>query len=394
MSEAKCTLLPRKWKTPTSQRVAHEKRRNIVRLSSLQPYILTAVAIALSIPARLLLDPWLGDKLAFVTMFPVVVIAAWWAGPGPAVMATLLGTAGFAFFVLEPRSSFAIASPEYRIGVAVNAVVCLACTALIASLRRARSQAEATAWQAKLQQQQLEQAAAERSLVEATLRSSEEQFRALFDLSAVGQTLADPATLQLTRVNRKYCEITGYAAEELVAVVPGDHSSRRSHHNCEGYSRLLRGELSEFATQKRYIRKDGTIIWVQVNISLVPGGPNQPLRTAAIIQDITAGKQLELSLKESEGRFRGIFDQAAVGVGQTNLQRQIIDVNPGLCRILGYERHELVGLNIRDISHPDERATSAEAMRPLLAARPRASRWRGVIDTSRVITSGRKRLPR
>jgi len=71
--------------------------RNIVRLSSLQPYILTAVAIALSIPARLLLDPWLGDKLAFVTMFPVVVIAAWWAGPGPAVMATLLGTAASRF---------------------------------------------------------------------------------------------------------------------------------------------------------------------------------------------------------------------------------------------------------------------------------------------------------
>src|SRR5204863_1951584 len=116
-------------------------------------------------------------------------------------------------------------------------------------------------------------------------------------------------------------------------------------------------------------RKDGSTIWVQVNITLVPGGPSQPVRTAAIIQDITASKQLELSLKESEARFRGIFDQAAVGVGRTNLDRVLIDVNPGLCRMLGYERDELIGHNISDVSHPGEQATSATAMRPLLAGK-------------------------
>src|SRR4029079_8265911 len=78
----------------------------------IRAYLLTALALAVCIPLRLLLDPLLGDKMPFVTVFPVVVVAAWWAGVGPALMATALGSAGIAFFVLEPRNSFTIASPE------------------------------------------------------------------------------------------------------------------------------------------------------------------------------------------------------------------------------------------------------------------------------------------
>jgi PAS domain S-box-containing protein len=336
--------------------------------ATIGPYFYTAIAIGLSIPARLLLDPVVGDKMPFVAMFPVVVVSAWYAGAGPALMATFLGSIGVAFFILEPRNSLVIAQPEFRIGIFINGLVCVACIALFSSLRRARSVAEAKVWEAKLREKQLEHEAAERALVEGALRSSEEQFRALFDLSAVGQTLADPRTLKLTRVNRKYCEITGYSADELIgkSFLDVTHPEDREK-NLEGYSRLVRGEISEFAMQKRYVRKDGRLIWVEVHISVVPGGPNQPTRTAAIIQDITASKELELSLRESEERFRGIFDQAAVGVGQTNLERVFIDANPGLCHMLGFTREELVGRNVQDVSHPDERGTSAEAIRPLLA---------------------------
>jgi PAS domain S-box-containing protein len=331
------------------------------------PYALTAIAVALAIPVRLVLDPLLGDKLAFVTVFPVIVVSAWYAGAGPALMATFLGSLAVAYFILEPRGSFAIAQREYQIGIFVNAVISIGCIALFASLHRARSKAEAKAWEAKLREQQLEHEASGRSIIEANLRASEEQFRAMFDLSAVGQTLADPTTLKLTRVNRKYCEITGYSEDELVGktFVELTHPDDRER-NSSGYEQLVRGEIPEFTSQKRYIRNDGRVIWVQVNISLVPAGPHRPLRTAAIIQDITASKELELSLRESEERFRGIFDQAAVGVGQTSLDRVIVNVNPGLCRMLGYTAEELVGAKVLDLSHPDEHAASAEAMRPLL----------------------------
>src|SRR6478609_1640055 len=90
---------------------------------TIRAYLLTALAVGVSIPLRLLLDPVLGDKLVFVTVFPIVVVAAWCAGVGPALLATALGSAGVAFFILEPRHSFAIASPEYRVGIVVNGVV-------------------------------------------------------------------------------------------------------------------------------------------------------------------------------------------------------------------------------------------------------------------------------
>src|SRR5436305_15282357 len=100
------------------------------RWRTIHAYLLTALAIALSIPLRLLLDPVLGDKMAFVTVFPIVVVTAWCAGVGPALMATALGSAAVAFFVLEPRNSFAIASLEYRIGIVFNALVFVACIAI------------------------------------------------------------------------------------------------------------------------------------------------------------------------------------------------------------------------------------------------------------------------
>ncbi len=83
--------------------------------------------------------------------------------------------------------------------------------------------------------------------------------------------------------------------------------------------------------------------------------------------DITELKRAEQALRESEERFRGIFNQAAVGVGRSDLERVFIDVNPGLCHMLGYEREELVGRSVREISHQEEWEPSGEALRPLLA---------------------------
>src|SRR5439155_241056 len=74
----------------------------------------------------------------------------------------------------------------------------------------------------------------------------------------------------------------------------------------------------------------------------------------------------EASLRVSEERFRGIFNQAAVGVGQTSLERIVIDVNPGLCRILGYRREEFLGHHINEFTHPEEQEWAAATMQPLI----------------------------
>ena len=333
-----------------------------------RPYLLTALAIAAAIPLRLLLDPILGDKMAFVTMFPIVIASAWYAGARPALLGTLLGTAGVVFFVMAPRYTFVIAHSEDRAGAVINVVICTACAALIGSLRHSRRLAEENAAAAAQRERELQREAAERIAAEASLRRSEAQFRAIFELSAVGQAQADPLTGRLLRVNHRFCEIVGYSEEELLELTFLDltHPEDRERTQTE-LARLVRGEIPEYQMQKRYCRKDGGTIWGQVHVSLVPGGPNEPPRTAAIVQDITAAKQLEFSLRESEERFRCLFDQAAVGVGRSSLDRVVMDVNPGLCRMLGCTREELVGKTIRDLSHPDEYESSAAALQPLFA---------------------------
>src|SRR5687767_15961357 len=76
--------------------------------------------------SRLLLVPFVGDRVPFITFFPAVFALAWWGGWRPTLLATLLSVPVLTYFVLEPRYSFAIALPEYRAGLAVFVIVALA----------------------------------------------------------------------------------------------------------------------------------------------------------------------------------------------------------------------------------------------------------------------------
>src|SRR5947209_5099319 len=81
--------------------------------------ILTALAVVL----RLLLDPLLGEHLPFITLFAAVGFVAWYGGRGPALLALLAGALGVTVFVLQPRYSFAVAQPEYQVGLLLYGVV-------------------------------------------------------------------------------------------------------------------------------------------------------------------------------------------------------------------------------------------------------------------------------
>jgi PAS domain S-box-containing protein len=134
----------------------------------------------------------------------------------------------------------------------------------------------------------------ERAYAEAALRQSEEEFRAIFEFSSVGKAQADAATRRLLRVNPKLCEITLYAHHELIGkdfeelVHPLDRERSRVEFN-----KMLSGDSLQFDTEKRLLRRDGTSIWVHVNATLLRDAQGKPLRTIAMIQDISARKQAE-----------------------------------------------------------------------------------------------------
>lgn len=73
-----------------------------------------------------------------------------------------------------------------------------------------------------------------------------------------------------------------------------------------------------------------------------------------IIDDISEQKRVEKELRESEERFRGVFEQVAIGIEQMDLDDRIMNINPMMTQILGYSREELAGKTFEEITHPED----------------------------------------
>jgi PAS domain S-box-containing protein len=135
---------------------------------------------------------------------------------------------------------------------------------------------------------------AERARAEEEIRQSEREFRAIFELSSVGMAQRDLSTGLIIRLNQKLCEMTGYSAKELltrkdIMLTHPDYRERDQ----EVRAGVLKGESDTWLIEKQYVRKDGEVIWVQVNGRLIRDSSGRPFRTVAVIQDITERKQAE-----------------------------------------------------------------------------------------------------
>jgi diguanylate cyclase (GGDEF)-like protein/PAS domain S-box-containing protein len=144
----------------------------------------------------------------------------------------------------------------------------------------------------------------ERKRVEAELREAEDQFRGAFEAAVIGMSLVAPDGRYL-RVNRALCELLDYSEEELLTKTfqelthPDDLAADLALTN-----RLLAGEVNSFGMEKRYLRRDGAIVWAQLAISLVRDQTGAPRHLVGQIEDVTPRKEMEAALRESEERFR------------------------------------------------------------------------------------------
>jgi len=136
---------------------------------------------------------------------------------------------------------------------------------------------------------------------EAALRQSEENFRAMFEMASIGMAQADPRTGRFLRVNRKMCEITAYSMPELLLMKPSEitHPDDRDQ-DWELFLQVVRGEVPNYRVEKRYLRKDGSVAWVNVNMTVIRDAAGQPVRTMATIEDITGRKGLEARFQQAQ----------------------------------------------------------------------------------------------
>ncbi len=120
------------------------------------------------------------------------------------------------------------------------------------------------------------------------MRQSEERFRGAFDYAAIGMALVARDGRWL-KVNRSLCEIVGYSEEEMLGLTfqdithPDDLDADLAH-----VRDMLNGASRYYHMEKRYFRKDGQVVWIQLSVSMVHDAAGQPLHFIAQIQDISA----------------------------------------------------------------------------------------------------------
>jgi PAS domain S-box-containing protein len=137
-----------------------------------------------------------------------------------------------------------------------------------------------------------------RKRAEAAVRESEERFRQTFELAASGMA---HVTLDghFLRVNRSLCHILGYSKEELIgrSVKDVSHPHDRDLTDAER-GRVQEGEADSARFEKRYVRKNGTVVWVDLAIALARDAAGEPEYEIAVFDDITSRKVLDAALRE------------------------------------------------------------------------------------------------
>jgi PAS domain S-box-containing protein len=140
----------------------------------------------------------------------------------------------------------------------------------------------------------------EQKRAEEKLRESEERFRATFDQAAVGIAHVGLQGRWL-RVNHKLCEIVGYTREELAARTFQDITHPDDlEADLASLRQLLAGHISTYSMEKRYFHKDGSIVWIELTVSLVREPSGEPKYFISVVEDVCAKKRAEVELRQAK----------------------------------------------------------------------------------------------
>ncbi len=195
----------------------------------------------------------------------------------------------------------------------------------------------------------------ERRQVVDALRESEGRFRAVFEEAGIGIALVrtDGSVLDTNPALRT---MLGYTAEELQGIHFAEitHPDDRETDLTE-FNQLIEGERRSYRIQKRYLCRDGNVVWGQLTVSMVRDASGTPQYALGMVEDVTERRRTEAALQASEQRFRELFENSPDAVFVESYDGTILDVNPAACELHGMSREELIGKNVMDTIPPEHR---------------------------------------
>jgi PAS domain S-box-containing protein len=198
--------------------------------------------------------------------------------------------------------------------------------------------------------------AIEHRRAEQALRESEEKFRGIVELANVGIAIVLDARFRF--VNPHWASMLGYTVEEMLGreFMPYCTPEERDR-IVDYYRRRTRGEPAPTRYETVMLHKDGTRVYAEVSVGMIPYEGRQA--TFVFLRDITEQKRVEDALRQSERRFRAVFEGAPIGISVTSLGPQLLETNRALQEMFGYTGEEFYNLAVSEFSHPEDMAVDA-----------------------------------
>jgi sigma-B regulation protein RsbU (phosphoserine phosphatase) len=208
---------------------------------------------------------------------------------------------------------------------------------------------------------------AERKLTEVALRESEARFRIMFEKAGIGIGLLDK-TGRVRESNLALQQMLGCSGDELhggtlfALTHPEDVEV-----SVRMFRELVEGKHRHYKLEKRFIKKDGSLLWVRKIVSGVYGFRDELQFAIDMMEDITENKRAEEALRESEARFRQVADMTGEWIWEQDPEGRYIYSSAAVKDILGYRADEILARYYYELFTPEDRARIAPLSPEMIA---------------------------
>jgi PAS domain S-box-containing protein len=324
---------------------------------------LVAYGVAVLAPAASLMVRWplrsmLGNGIPHMAFFPAVILAAYFGGLWPGLLATLLSAAAADFFLLEPRYSFAIADPVNTIALVLFLLVGTMLSILSESLHRTRRRLLAN----------------ERQRAEEALRETEDRFRQLAENIHEIFWVRDARDDRMVYISPGYEGVWERTCQSLYeqprswveSIHPDDRGRAIEHMEQHKRGVFTDGEF-------RVVRPDGSIRWVRSRAFPIKDQNGAVYRIAGLAEDVTERRQTEEELRLANARIDLAVRGTNIGIWEIDMPdgdyRHGIGYHVNIWEQLGYEHLDSPADHVTGMVpvHPEDRGPLEAAMRGYLA---------------------------